>query len=94
MRYFILLKYPFRGPGLQKNNKIYEIEIETFVWLFQNWANESVVILFGLKTFGKWQYKECYVLTLYALMDSSFWFEYNKLGIVHCTYLGVSVYNK
>ena len=26
-------------------------------------------------------------------MDSSFWFETKKLGIVHCTYLGVSGYN-
>ena len=26
-------------------------------------------------------------------MDSSFWFLYNKLGIVHCRYIGVSGYN-
>ena len=26
-------------------------------------------------------------------MDYSFWFDTNKLGIVHCTYLGVSGYN-
>ena len=33
-------------------------------------------------------------LTLCLLMNSSFWFSYNKLGIVHhYTYLGVSNYN-
>ena len=32
-------------------------------------------------------------LTLCIVMDSSFWFDLNKLGIVHCTYLGVSGYN-
>ena len=32
-------------------------------------------------------------LTFCILMDCSFWFWYDKLGIVHCTFLGVSGYN-
>ena len=33
------------------------------------------------------------LLTLCILMHYSFWFDKNKLGIVHCTYLEVSGYN-
>ena len=35
----------------------------------------------------------CHTLTLCILMDSSFWVDSSNLGIVHCTYLGVSGYN-